>query len=183
MHGRFWYQKPVVISLRICFPIISSHLTREHRRLRDCVFPSLQAAYMAPWFEVGFNETREESGDVPLPAWTHRKPPAFDATMVFPLTREWLAKAQRGQPVPVGAAALAAEQRESQRHADHYRALGKDFIPLAVDTLGVRLRRVYESSGLSPDDGQRGQGRTLEKSRFTSSRPSPSSFSVGTLTS
>ena len=48
---------------------------------------------------------------------------------------------------------------------------------------GVGLRRVCEPSGLSPEDGRRGQGRTLAKSRFTSFRPSPFSFSVRTLTS
>ena len=78
----------------------------------------------------------ERPGDVFVPSWTHGRPAAFDVTVFSPLTREWLAKAQRGQPVTIGAAALAAEQRKLRRHADHCRALGVDFIPLAVDTFG-----------------------------------------------
>ena len=97
---------------------------------------SLQAAYVAPRLEVGFNETRERPGDVFVTAWTHGRPSAFDVTVVSPPTREWLAKAQRDQPVPAGAAAFAAEQRKLRRHADHCRALEVDFIPLAVDTFG-----------------------------------------------
>ena len=40
------------------------HVTSRHDRLPDCVFLSLQATYMAPRLEMGFNETRERPGDV-----------------------------------------------------------------------------------------------------------------------
>lgn len=80
-------------------------------------------------------------------------PVAFDVTVVSTLTRKCLSKAQRVQPVPIGAAALEAEQSKLRRHAN----LAVEFIPLAVDAFGgwtpVTLRILWNT----PDDGWRGQ--------------------------
>ena len=117
----------------------------RHDSLRDTLFAAAQSAALAPRKEVPALITGSASrpADIFLPNWSRGRPAALDVTVISTLQNLTLAGAAATQ----GHALRIGEERKLAAHNADCKAVGIDFVPLVVESLGGWSKEAIHTIG------------------------------------
>ena len=106
----------------------------RHDSIRDGFFSAAQSAALAPRKEVPslIPASNSRPADIFLPNWSRGRPAAIDVTVISTMQPLTLA----GAAASPGYALQVAEDRKMAAHFEACRAVGVDFVPVAVESLG-----------------------------------------------
>lgn len=106
----------------------------RHNSIRDAIFSAAQSAALAPRKEAPslIPGSSSRPADVYLPNWKRGQPAALDITVISTMQQQTLA----GASITPGHALQVGDERKMAAHAGSCRAVGVQFIPLVVETLG-----------------------------------------------
>ena len=114
-----------------------SDVTNRHNRLRNTIFSACQRASLPACLEagcgLGSSELRTRPADILVTIWEVKDTAAFDITVTSPLSPKIVSEAG----VSAGVAAKAAESRKHEQNDTKCSELGRQCIPLAVETYGA----------------------------------------------
>ena len=106
----------------------------RHNTIRDALFNAAQSAALAPTREAPgmVADSCSRPADILLPTWHRGRPAALDIHVISPFQALTLheAAATPGHALNVGV------QRKLAAHLADCRAVGVDFIPIVMETLG-----------------------------------------------
>ena len=106
----------------------------RHDSIRDVFFSAAQSAALAPRKEVPslIPASNSRPADIFLPNWSRGRPAAIDVTVISTMQPLTLA----GAAASPGYALQVAEDRKMAAHFEACRAVGVDFVPVTVESLG-----------------------------------------------
>ena len=106
----------------------------RHDSIRDALFSAAQTAALAPRKEVPslIPGTRSRPADIFLPIWQRGQPAALDVTVISTLQLSTV----EGAAVTQGYALAVGEERKRVAHGTPCHAVGVNFIPLVMESLG-----------------------------------------------
>ena len=111
----------------------------RHDSVRDALFSAAQTAALAPRKEVPslIPGTRSRPADIFLPIWQRGQPAALDVTVISTLQQSTV----EGAAVTQGYALAVGGERKRDAHATACHAVGVNFIPLVMESLGDGVKR------------------------------------------